>query len=71
VLQGEGDGGDDRKLCVDLDRATIDLEGLEIVLLILSLIGGRTLVETQVEVLVDLDEDGVGIRGSDGYEMLE
>lgn len=70
LLDRKSDGGDHRQLGADLDGVAVDLEGLEGITLILSLIRSCTLVGAQFVILVDLEENRVGLGCSDSYEML-
>lgn len=65
---GECDSRDSGQLWVDLDRLSLDLEGVHVILLPGdSFTGGATLIEDDLVVLVDLEQNSVAVilRNSD------
>lgn len=68
----ECDSRDNGQLWVDLDRLPFDLEGVHVIFLPGdSFTGGATLIEDDLEVLVDLEQNGVAVilRNSDHVLM--
>jgi hypothetical protein len=67
----ECDSGDDGQLLVDLDLIVIDVESVQVILSSGKSLAGRlALIEDELVVLINLEQDSVGVSFRDGDEVL-